>query len=150
MSVQLENLYESLNKYYDSLGFAAMVGNQNIIEFVRGLGLLYVERGGSKLRFTDGLYRVALVNKVVLTYLSRCECDGKCVGLRNYHFLRLRALLDVVSRVSRVLEECGFRYAVFKTLRPFNEGVADVNILCLGSDDNGYRELVRVFEGCWI
>ena len=49
-----------------------MVGNQNIIEFVRGLGSPYVERGGSKLRFIDGLYRVALANKVVLTYLSRC------------------------------------------------------------------------------
>ena len=127
-----------------------MVGNQNIIEFVRGLGSPYVERGGLKLRFIDGLYRVALANKVVLTYLSRCKCDGECGGCVTTVFFGLGLLLDVVSRVSRVLEECGFRYAVFKTLRPFNEGVADVNILCLGSDDNGYRELVRVFEGCWI
>ena len=65
----------------------------------------------------------------------------------NYHFLRLRALLDVISKISRVLEECGFRYAVFKTLRPFDEDVADVDILYLGFDENGYRELVGVLRG---
>ena len=69
---ELIQVFEKTCIYHDFLGFAAMVGNQNIIEFVRGLGSPYVERGGSKLRFIDGLYRVALANKVVLTYLSRC------------------------------------------------------------------------------
>ena len=42
---ELIQVFEKTCIYHDFLGFAAMVGNQNIIEFVRGLGSLYVERG---------------------------------------------------------------------------------------------------------
>ena len=123
-----------------------MTVNRDFIWFVRGLGSPYVEDGNSWLEFSEALYRVALVNKVALIYLSRCTCGGGCAKLRGYHFLRLRAVLDVLARVSRVLEERGFRYAVFKTLRSFDEDVADVDILYLGSDDNGYRELVKALR----
>jgi len=50
--------------------------------------------------------------------------------------------MNVLSDVTRVLEECGFRYVVFKTLRSFKEEVADIDILCLG-DDHEYDEVVH-------
>ena len=88
----------------------------DIGDLVKTLGTPFANSQKKLIKFSKFLYHIAFVNKAPLTYLFKYVYDRKCRRLYNYHSLRLRALLDVVSKVSRVLEECGFRYAVFKTL----------------------------------
>ena len=95
--------------------------------------------------FSRDLYRLALANKVALTYLSRVRRGGLSEKLFQYYSRRLNALMNVLVDVVKVLDEHGFRYVVFKTLRPFREEVADIDILCLG-DDEECEELVHAVQ----
>lgn len=63
------------------------------------LGLPFVGSQRKPMESSNFLYRIALTNKVSLTYLSKCICDEKCVKLHGYHFLWLRAVLDVLARL---------------------------------------------------
>jgi len=117
------------------------------IKLLGSIGTVFVESDrGSKanmLNFSKDLYRLAFVNKIVLTYLLRVRRNEISEKLFNYHNLRLNALMRVLTDVVQVLDEHGFRYAVFKTLKPFREEVADIDILCLG-DEEECKELVHV------
>ena len=108
------------------------------IKLLGSIGTVFVESDrGSKanmLNFSKDLYRLAFVNKIVLTYLSRVRRDGISEKLFHYHNRRLNALMRVLTNVVQVLDEHGFRYVVFKTLKPFREEVADIDILCLGDE----------------
>jgi len=118
------------------------------ITLLRSIGTVFVESDkGSKvnmLNFSKDLYKLAFVNKVVLTYLSRVHRDGISEKLFHYHNRRLNALMRVLTDVVEALDEHGFRYVVFKTLRPFREEVADIDILCLGDEE--YEELVHAVQ----
>jgi len=111
--------------------------------------LLRIVAGGidevAKTSFSRDLYGLALANKVVLTYLSKVRKDGLSEKLFRYHDRRLDVLMNVLVDVVKVLNEHGFRYIVFKTLRPFREEVADIDILCLG-DDEECEELVHAVQ----
>lgn len=94
--------------------------------------------------FSWELYRLALVNKVVLSYLSRALGNDVTERLHRYHRHRLEVLMGILNKVCRVLEEYGFDYVVFKTLKPFEEEVSDIDILYLPRDYRGYGELVSI------
>ena len=95
--------------------------------------------------FSRELYGLALRNKVVLSYLSRCGVSKRSERYYEYHKSRHERLLDVMCHVCEVLDEHGFSYAVFKTLKPFEEDVADIDIIHL-TGDREYWELVRTLE----
>jgi hypothetical protein len=96
--------------------------------------------------FSKMLYEIALKNKVVLSYLSKVSDDSMANALYRYHSKRLDVLLENLVRICGGLNELGFNYVVFKTLKPFREEIADVDILCLG-DDVEYEEMVRAVAG---
>ena len=97
--------------------------------------------------FSHELYRLALRNKVVLSYLSRCIfLDSNARRFYTYYRWRYENLLEILCKACNVLEEHGFRYAVFKTLRPFDEDVADIDIISLSDDLSEYNELVRALS----
>ena len=100
---------------------------------------------GSTSHFSKNLYKLALLNKIVLAYLSRvCRVD-ESEKLFHYHNRRLNVLMKVLTDIVKTLNERSFRYVVFKTLRPFREEVADIDILCLG-DEIEYFEITREIE----
>lgn len=93
-------------------------------------------------------YRVALSNKVALMYLSHCKDNGlEAVKLYEYHSSRFKNLLNMLCHVCRAFNEHCFKYTVFKTIRPFEEDVADIDILLLSNDSSEYEEVVRVLKG---
>ena len=100
---------------------------------------------GTTSHFPKNLYILALVNKIVLAYLSRVHRVDKSEKLFYYHNRRLNVLMKVLADIVKALNEHGFRYVVFKTLRPFREEVADIDILCLG-DEVEYFEITRAIE----
>ena len=96
--------------------------------------------------FSRSLYTFALHNKVVLSYLSRCKPPSGARAFYTYHQLRYERLLGLMCRVCSTLEERDFRYAVFKTLKPFDEDVADIDIIHLSNDREEYWELVKALQ----
>lgn len=85
------------------------------------------------------LYISALKNKIPLLFL--------CSSLRNHDIQDLRKEYDYCSRmlskrlktifsISELFETHGIEYVVFKTLKPFHELTADVDILILGFSDD--------------
>lgn len=126
------------------------VGGDDIVGLLRVLGTPFASsQRGSETCFSRALYRFALANKVALSYLSKCG-GGVAVKLYAYHRSRLEVLMGVLCRVCRVLGEGGFDYVVFKTLRPFEEDVADIDVLYLSRGVDGYRGLVAALRGAGL
>lgn len=96
--------------------------------------------------FSWELYRLAKSNKVVLSYLSRPDKDNMMRRLYEQHSLRLKVLLNVMCDVCSVFNDLGIDYVVFKTLRPYREEVADIDILCL-ADKKEYEKMVDIVAG---
>ena len=116
------------------------------IELLRVLSTPFENlRRDSEACFSRALYRFAFVNKVVLSYLSKCE-EFVTTKLYAYHRSRLEVLMGVLCRVCHVLDKYDITYAVFKTLRPFDEDVADIDIICLADDDAEYKGLVKALS----
>lgn len=125
-----------------------LLDNSGLGELLRVLGSPFM--GYSSLYvnlrcFSASLYRFMCVNKVALVYLSKYG-DEHSTGLYAYHYSRFKVIVDVLCRVSSILEGCGFEYVVFKTLKPFDEDVADVDVLYLGDGVEGYRRLITALE----
>ncbi len=97
--------------------------------------------------FSYDLYKLALRNKVALSYLSQCNLsNSEAKKFYIYHYSRYRSLLNALCEVCDILNIHGFKYAVFKTLRPFDEDVADIDIICLASDGVEYKELEQILR----
>jgi len=97
--------------------------------------------------FSYTLYKLALRNKVALSYLSHYSTlNFSAKRLYAYHRSRHERLLDILCNVCEVLDKHSFSYAVFKTLKPFDEDVTDIDVIYLSSDPSGYEELVKALE----
>lgn len=97
--------------------------------------------------FSWKLYRLAKSNKVVLSYLSGVNKNNVIMRrLYEQDSLRLKVLLGVMCDVCNVFNSLGIDYVVFKTLRPYKEEVADVDILCLAGEKE-YKKMIDVVAG---
>jgi len=97
--------------------------------------------------YSPKLYSIAEVNKMPLTYLGTINLQERRRLLEyNYHYSRLRRLVEVVAEISELFNREGISYVIFKTLRPYPEYVADIDILNMGSHDD-YKKMVEVLEG---
>ena len=102
------------------------------------------ERFGSS--YDSKLYSIAEVNKIPLTYLGTVNLqERKRLPEYNYHYSRLRRLMEVVAEVSGLFNREGVNYVIFKTLRPYPEYVADIDVLNVGSRNN-YKKMVEILE----
>jgi len=92
------------------------------------------------------LYSIAEVNKIPLTYLSTVNLqEKKRLPEYDYHYNRLHRLVEVLVEISKLFDEKGINYVIFKTLKPYSEYVADIDILNTGSRNN-YRKMVKVLK----
>jgi len=53
--------------------------------------------------------------------------------------------MEVVAEVSELFDREGINYVIFKTLRPYPEDVADIDVLNIGSRDD-YKKMVEVLR----
>ncbi|RLF18373.1 MAG: hypothetical protein DRZ82_08335 [Thermoprotei archaeon] len=105
------------------------------LKLLKIIGSPFVESTESiRTSFSHDLYRIALTNKIPLSYLSHVQ-GKKARSLYRYHARRLEVLMNVLCDVCKTLEEHSLSYIVFKTLRPFREEVADIDALIPDGDD---------------
>ena len=92
------------------------------------------------------LYSIAEANKIPLTYLSTVSLqERKRLPEYDYHYNRLHRLVEVLIKISKLFDEKGINYVIFKTLRPYSEDVADIDVLNMVLRSN-YRKMVEVLK----
>lgn len=89
---------------------------------------------------------MAEANKIPLTYLSTIGPEERRkLPEYSYHRARLRKLMEVVAEISALFDRRGVDYITFKTLRPYPEDVADIDMLNMGSR-NDYKKIMKILE----
>lgn len=92
------------------------------------------------------LYSCAVKNKIPLFYLDRLKEQDKLGDFKDIYRQRCewqKKFTDSVIRVSEILDAAGIEYALVKTIKPYPAVPNDVDILCLGPD-NEYKRAVAV------
>jgi len=94
----------------------------------------------------SSLYRYAARNRMALLCLDALH--GKDINVfsddrKKFHNIFLQTL-DLVVRVSSLLERAGVDCVLFKTLRPYREATVDIDILTLGSS---YGDALKAMNG---
>lgn len=105
-------------------------------------------KNGKKVDFqcSEEVYSLALANKIPLTYLNILPLEARTsLPEYNYHAARLEFMLQLMAKTCKLLNEAGIDYVVFKTLRPLMDDVADIDVLCLGPDEN-YQKMADLLK----
>ena len=91
----------------------------------------------ASLSYSKDAYSLAETNKIPLTYLSKLphEIRNKLPEY-NYHCIRHKRLFEIAAKISKLFDDNGINYVIFKTLRPFPEYVSDIDVLSIGSVSN--------------
>jgi hypothetical protein len=91
-------------------------------------------------------YLLACNNRMPLTYLSKVRSDSQLyLLLYNYHQERFHRIIEVIREVSEVFEQSGIEYAVIKTLRPYPEDTADIDVLIFDGEEE-YHKSIRILS----
>jgi len=121
----------------------------NLLALLRAIGsplLLNQPQASRRLENNPKLYTLAEANKIPLMYLNTIKPDERRnLPEYNYHCTRLHRLLEITSEISKFFDEEDIDYVIFKTLRPYHEDVADIDVLNLGSHID-YQEMVEVLR----
>lgn len=119
--------------------------DSSIVHLLRSIGSPFItDNNIAKVRYYTKDYSKARANKIPLTYLSKVSTDTR-QGLAEYHYHshRLSRLLEITANISRLFNEEGLKYVVFKTLRPFPEYVSDIDVLGIGAQSN-YAKIKKI------
>ena len=129
----------------------AMHANRHLLALLKAIGSPLVSnnfQANERPRgvYSSKLYPIAEVNKIPLTYLSTVNPqERKGLPEYNYHHSRLHRLMEVVAEVSELFNKEGMNYVIFKTLKPYPEYVADIDVLNVSSRNN-YKKMVEILE----
>jgi hypothetical protein len=100
--------------------------------------------------FSWKYYLLSSKNKIPLTYLSKVKSNSKIyLSLYNYHRKRYCRMIEIICEISKIMERNNLEYAIIKTLRPYPEDAADVDILIFGDEKDYYKSikiLSKVFK----
>jgi len=90
----------------------------------------------------SSLYRYAINNRMALLTLDALNKRGINVFRDDYEKLGNNYLqaMDLMVRVSDLLEEAGIDFVFFKSLRPYREATVDIDVLVFGSS---YRDVLK-------
>jgi len=97
----------------------------------------------SGIKFTKQLYLLSCLNGIPLTYLNIVRHEGISKNLLYKHLNHFERLVNHIIKISELLAD--FNYGLIKTLRPYPEDTADIDILNLGSNED-YGRIVNVFR----
>lgn len=84
------------------------------------------------------LYNLAVKNRISMLYLETLQRQGKLSKLAaKYEEEKAKYLtfIDEVARVSRVLDDGGINFAIYKTIRPYPALLNDIDIITMDDDD---------------
>jgi len=124
---------------------------QHLLVLLRAIGSPQASnklQAGERLEnsYVPRLYAMAEANKIPLTYLNTVSPEERQnLAEYNYHYTRLRRLLEMTNEVSELFNEGDVNYVVFKTLRPYPEDVSDIDVLNLGSRRD-YEKMVEILR----
>ena len=91
-------------------------------------------------------YDYAIKNRVRLLYLNslvKCQKLGSLQDERDILLEKYKKIQEAFIRISNVLEEAKINYAFFKSIRPYQEVTADIDILIFG---NQYERVLKVMN----
>lgn len=93
----------------------------------------------------SSLHRYAAKNRMALLYLDALNRRGLNVFQDDHEKLsnNYSQAIDLMIRVSDLLEEAEVDYALFKSLRPYREATVDIDILALGSS---YHDVLKAMS----
>ena len=115
---------------------------RNLVELTNAL---VMKRDVKHLTFSKDTYLLACKNKIPLTYLESLDHQEKgSLEVYHYHRQRYQRTLEIIDEVSELLEEKDVDYVVFKTLGPYPEDVADVDVLILNAGH--YLDAIRAIK----
>jgi len=92
------------------------------------------------------LYSYAAKNRMPLLYLKALKRYGRLGSLKeDYSELSDRYVktVEAISKVTRIIERAGVNYALFKSIRPYQEVTVDVDVLIFGPE---YQEVIRTMN----
>ncbi len=96
--------------------------------------------------YDQRLFSIAEANKIPLAYLNTVASEERQkLPEFNYHLSRFYRLMEITVDISKLFEEEGLDYIVFKTLRPYPEYVADIDILNLGPHKD-YEKMIEILR----
>jgi len=96
--------------------------------------------------YISGFYSIAEANKIPLTYLNTVSLEERQkLPEYRYHNIRLQRLMEMIAYVSSIFEREKLNYVIFKTIRPYPEDVADIDVLNMGLHDD-YVKMIEVLR----
>jgi len=120
--------------------------NEVTIALLRLIGSPFLQMHQKYASYSGLLYSTAERNKIPLMYLSTIALDKRQkIPEYVYHYTRLQRLLEIVAEISDLFERKDLNYVIFKTLRPYTEDVADIDVLNLGLLTD-YRKMIEILE----
>ena len=123
-----------------------MYANEALLTLLKTIGSPLVQKNSTSGYYTAELYSIAKANKIPLTYLNTISVEERQkLPEYKYHHTRLRRLMEIMAEISELFDEEGVEYVIFKTLRPYLEDVADIDILNMGSCKD-YRRIVETLR----
>ncbi len=118
-----------------------------MFSIVRAIGSPFIKTNVcAPLIYSEPLYSFTEDNKIPLTFLSKLNQEVRqTLPVYAYHTVRFKRLLEIACKVSKLFNDAGLKYVIFKTLRPFPEYVSDVDILNMGSHRD-YLTMKRILR----
>lgn len=120
------------------------------VSLLKIIGSPFVKKRNSpRYNFFGEQYLLAFRNKIPITYLNSLPTGErkKASQKTEYHNRRFQRMAKVTKDITGILEEEGIYYTTFKTLKPFREEVADVDILIFDSLKKATRALTKAGFG---
>ena len=126
-----------------------MRANRLLVPLLRAIGSPFAldqPQASGRLGNNPELYTMAEANKIPLMYLNTISPkERRVLPEYNYHCTRLCRLLEMISEISELFDKEGIDYVIFKTLRPYPENVADIDVLNLGLHRD-YEKIVEILR----
>ncbi len=92
------------------------------------------------------LYCLAVNNKIPVLYLEALHQQGKLGELEEKYSewkAKYPVFIDEVEKVSKVLEDGGVSFAIYKTIKPYPALLNDIDLLIMG-DNYMYRKAAEI------
>ena len=96
-----------------------------------------------------GLYALSIRNKMPLLYLDRLKKQGKLGELEaayDKRSARQGKFYSSITSTSEILDAAGIEYALIKTVKPYPVVPNDVDILCLGANNEYLKARQALLE----
>ncbi len=140
MKIPLQSNPDSLTTKFLNLIGSPFIDNRNVNYELNGLDSNEISK----------LYYYAIKNRMVLHFLESLKKANKLVGSMKTEYDRLIVKYsdtnDVIQRASNVLDKTGAQYALFKSVRPYEEVTVDIDVLVFGNEFDYEKVISTLYQ----